>query len=423
MDDHFQSFKKINFSSDRRNKKTFKRFLPILLVVAIVLGLIFLWSFFSTTSSIIQFAFGGVGGSHIKSTDGRVNILLLGLAGGKHDGTLLTDSIIVASYDLKSHNVTFISIPRDLWLDGIKNKVNAAYEFGLEPKNGGNGLKFAEDKIDDILGIPIHYGIRIDFSGFSKAIDLVNGVDVNVPKAFDDYNYPITGKEDDLCGLQEKEKELTDNEAKQFKLIPGTPDESPNPSPSGDLPKKKYEQSSTHRYKVLVDSNDKIATSSADFACRFEHIHFDAKLTHMDGETALKFVRSRMGTNGEGSDFARSRRQQLVIQSFRTKVLSLDTLFNPSKIAGLLGTFGESVDTDISSDTYLEFYNLAKAMNQVDNIVLGDLGGGKSVFVTGAVSEYGAYVVIPPKNDFTSVKEFVNKKLTEDATASATVKK
>src|SRR5260221_10924886 len=268
-------------------RRKIKRLLA-LLVLALAAFLI--WNFFSSGTSVFNYAFSS---NPLKQTDDRVNILLLGIAGGNHDGALLTDSIIVASYQLKTHQVTLISIPRDVWIPDLNQKVNAAYEIG---KSNGRGLAFTEDKIDDILGIPIHYAIRLDFSAFTKAIDQIGGVDVNVPRAFDDYEYPIEGKENDLCGNVEKEIDLNPDQAKALNLNPG-------------------------KNKLLVDPTGKPATESAQFACRFEHpsLHFDQGLTHLDGVTALKFVRSRKGTNNEGSDFARSRRQQIVIQAFREK--------------------------------------------------------------------------------------------------------
>lgn len=393
--------KKLNMKSPidpkRKPEKRKKRWW--ILGVAVLLISLFIWFMSqSSGSAVFQYAMSAAGGPTIKSTDDRVNVLLLGLAGGKHDGAMLTDSIIIASYHMKSNKVTMISVPRDLWMDGIKEKVNAAYEVGEERPEGG--LAFASDKIDDVIGIPIHYAVRIDFAGFAKAIDLVEGVDVDVPKTFDDFNYPITGKEDDLCGLIEKEVEISPEQAESLKMKPG-------------------------KQKVLVDTSDKIATQSSDFACRFEHLHFNKGVTHMDGETALKFVRSRMGTNGEGSDFARSRRQQLVIQAFRDKALSLSTLFNPSKISGLLNTFGQSVDTNIPKDDYLEFYNIAKNIKGISTIVLGDIGNGKSVLVVGDVSKYGRFVMVPPNDDYLPLQQFVKMKLDEDsqeATPSAQTK-
>lgn len=388
---HELKLKRLKLQQDDSKRFFSKKFEKVLVIVSLLVGLTVLWSLLTSTSSVFQFVFSNEG---FKSTDNRVNILFLGLAGGTHAGAELTDSIIVASYNLKTHQVLLISIPRDLWLSAINAKVNALYEIGFKSQNGGNGLKFAEDKIDDILGIPIHYGIRLDFNGFSKAIDSVGGVDIDVPKAFDDYNYPIEGKEEDPCGLVEKEVDLSQDQiqalnASGLNLKPG-------------------------KNEVLVDPlyPEKIATSSADFACRFEHVNFEKGIIHMDGITSLKFVRSRQGTNGEGSDFARSRRQQLVIQAFRNKALSIQTLTNPQKISELLKTFGQSIETDIPLERSLDFYKLIKNVDGVRSLVLGDLGNGRSILVNPPPAEYGgAYVLIPPDNNFSSLKEFLKGEL------------
>src|SRR3970282_549133 len=89
------------------------------------------------------------------------------------------------------------------------------------------------------------------------------------------------------------------------------------------------------------------------FTCRYEELSFTKGLKHMDGTTVLKFVRSRHGTGGEGSDFARSARQQKVILAFRQKVLSTETLTSPQKIIDLSKTFGDTIDTAITdADTH-----------------------------------------------------------------------
>lgn len=391
-----ENIKQINLQKPKERKRFLKKIKPLLILMAILFIATFIWSFFSSTSSVFKYGFGNVlNPNPLKQTDGRVNVLLLGTAGGKHDGPDLTDSIIVASYHLKSGKVTLISIPRDLWLESIKQKVNAAYVLGKEKdENKTNaGLKFAEDKIDDIVGIPIHYGVRLDFDGFAQAIDQVGGINVEVPKAFDDYNYPIAGRENDLCGYREEERDFSEQEAKQLNIPVG-------------------------KRKVFIDPEGKVATDSADlnFYCRFERIRFEQGVVYMNGETALKFVRSRMGTNNEGTDFARSRRQQIVIQAFREKALSIQTLANPGKVTGLISTFGDSIETDIPMDKVLEFYNLAKNVSGTTSIVLGDLGDGNSILINPPYSDYGgAYVLIPPNNDFTKIKEFIKRKLDEQA--------
>lgn len=389
----------------RRNDPFGKKqnaFIKIAVLIG-VLGIIIYaiwWFFTSSGTGAFEFAFKR---NAFKQEDGRVNMLLLGNAGGKHAGALLTDSIIVVSYDLKMSKAVLFSIPRDLWLDNVDAKVNTVYQAGK--KETGNGLKYAEEKIGEVLGIPIHYGVRVDFNGFSKAINLVEGIDVDVPKTFDDYNYPIEDKEEDLCGLTEKEIEMTQEDFTRLKLPLDTP------VASGTEEGKK-------KYKVLVGLNDKIASESSDFACRFEHIHFDTGITKMDGSTALKFVRSRTGTNGEGSDFARSLRQQLVLDAFRKKALSLETLLDPKKIFGLAATFGESLETDIGQDKFLDFYKLSKKLESTEHIVLGDLGKGGSVFVVGSPGKYGAFALIPKNDDWKTVTDFVKHKLEGTPSAS-----
>ena len=61
----------------------------------------------------------------------------------------------------------------------------------------------------------------------------------------------------------------------------------------------------------------------------------------MDGDTALKFVRSRHGNNGEGSDFARIKRQQKIIMAAKDKMTSFNTLINPHKITSLFTLFNK----------------------------------------------------------------------------------
>ena len=67
----------------------------------------------------------------------------------------------------------------------------------------------------------------------------------------------------------------------------------------------------------------------------------------MDGETALKFVRSRYAQGDEGTDLARAKRQQRVILALKDKVLSRDIIFSPSKLLELKKAVEESVETDI----------------------------------------------------------------------------
>ena len=78
-----------------------------------------------------------------------------------------------------------------------------------------------------------------------------------------------------------------------------------------------------------------------------ETIKFDVGKQIMDGSTALKFTRSRYSEGDEGSDFARSIRQEQVMKAIREKIIK-----NPLKIIDLQKLAKEIVKTDATPDLY-----------------------------------------------------------------------
>lgn len=294
-----------------------------LIVVGIFVAILAIF-FIAKTASFYPFLFQLFfdKGVNLKQTDNRVNILVLGIGGGNHDGPNLTDTIILTSLDEKGKKVTLSSIPRDLWfpdLDGKDKKINNAYSDG-ELKRKGGGLPLAKAAVSKITGQRVDYVVRIDFSGFVKAVDIIGGLDVNVENSFDDYEYPISGKENDPCGKTEEDLEALATMSAEQQVL--------------DLP------------------------------CRYKHLHFDKGLNHMDGQTALEFVRSRHAVGDEGSDFARSKRQEKIINAFKEKVLSAETLINPAKILNLYSVLKDSIDTDIKQEEFDDFIRLAQKMSK-----------------------------------------------------------
>lgn len=350
----------------------------LILVGAVLAGLLIYWMGVGG-SSAFNYVFRG---TSLKTEDGRISVLFLGIAGGKHDGATLTDTVMVASYDLKTHRADLISIPRDLWLEKHKARVNTLYQTGLLQ---GDGLSFTRGEISEMLGISIPYAIRVDFSGFIKAIDLINGVDVDVVQSFDDYEYPVEGREDDLCGNKEQEVDIDEGKSRELNIPEG-------------------------KQRVYLKVDGKIATTSADLdlSCRFEHVSFKKGTAHMNGETALKFTRSRHGDNQEGSDFARSQRQQLILESFKNRVLSIETLTDLSKLVNLAKTFGDSIQTDIPQSKYLELAALTQKITGTRSYVI-DFNGKNPLLIHPNPLDYGgAWVLIPPNNDFTNIKKFMD---------------
>lgn len=289
------------------------------------------------------------------------NILLLGNGDPSHEGASLTDSMMVVHLDIPNKKAVLISLPRDIWIGN--QKINFAYLNGR--KNGGESTGFTSVRqaVSTVTGLPIHYAILIDFNGFVQAIDNLGGISVNVPKTFDDYYYPITGKELDNCGMSPEQ------------LV------SINATMSGFNLEKQY-------------------------SCRYEHLHFDAGKNQMNGQTAIKFVRSRH-SNQDGNDFARGIRQQSVILGIKDKLLSLDAL---NKIPTFFNQANRLLKTDLNLKTTQAIgdlivnpkeYKITKIGLSDQNVFVSSTGPGKQ------------YILIPKEGieNWSGVQTYINNQL------------
>ncbi|PIP75236.1 hypothetical protein COW86_04900, partial [Candidatus Kuenenbacteria bacterium CG22_combo_CG10-13_8_21_14_all_39_9] len=76
-------------------------------------------------------------------------------------------------------------------------------------------------------------------------------------------------------------------------------------------------------------------------------ISFNQGIEHMDGQRALQFARSRHGDNGEGSDFARAKRQQKILFAVKDKILNWKTLANPNRVYNIYNNITKNIQTNI----------------------------------------------------------------------------
>lgn len=112
----------------------------------------------------------------------RVNILVLGV---DKEGDR-SDTIIVLSLDPDAGRLGVMSIPRDTRVKipgrGTSEKIAHANAYWDKDMSGtARSMK----AVEELLGIPIHYFIRINFRGFERLIDFIGGVETDVP--FDMY--------------------------------------------------------------------------------------------------------------------------------------------------------------------------------------------------------------------------------------------
>lgn len=264
------------------------------------------------------------------------NVLLMGYGGPGHDGAYLTDTMIVVHIDLAKKKAATVSIPRDIWVKlptksqtPFHAKVNTLYQTEKFPETFPDvePVDLVRNTVQDITGLLIDNVVTIDFNGFKKAIDILGGVDISVQQAFTDQQYPLDGKEDDLCGKEEK-----------------------------DLPEL-----------------EKIATESSPieaFPCRYETLNFSAGAQTMDGARALKYVRSRHGNVG-GGDFGRAARQQQFIIGLREKLTSLNVI---TSLTPLLDELKNNITIDVDQKTMQKFLGEAPHIKsyKLDHSVMSD---------------------------------------------------
>ncbi len=126
----------------------------------------------------------------------RVNILLLGVGGEGHKGKYLTDTIALVSINPKTFQSAILSIPRDLYVkipnSNYKTKINALYTYGLRNRNlpPEESASLITKSVENITGEKVNYYVILDFSGFKKIIEILDGVNVQVENDIVDHYYP-----------------------------------------------------------------------------------------------------------------------------------------------------------------------------------------------------------------------------------------
>lgn len=140
------------------------------------------------------------------ASDGRLNILLLGGDAGDGRVGLRPDSIHLVSVDVETGEPALISLPRNLerarfaegtpaaeeFPDGFTGEgdpadylLNATWTYGEEnpelfPGEDGPGATAVQQAVSGTLGVPIHYYVVIDLTGFRDLVDALGGITVRV---------------------------------------------------------------------------------------------------------------------------------------------------------------------------------------------------------------------------------------------------
>ncbi|MEK7168740.1 MAG: LCP family protein [Patescibacteria group bacterium] len=211
------------------------------------------------------------------------------------------------------------------------------------------GFEMAKNSVTSITGQQINYTAVIDFSLFKDLIDSIGGIDVVVENDFIDEKYPIEDKENDLC------------------------------------------------------NGDKL------FKCRYETIQFTQGKQKMDGELALRFVRSRNADGDEGTDLAREKRQQKVIEAVKEKLLSTDVILNPNTIKKIYDMAISHTETDINIKDGLSIVRFM--FESRENISFSSIPEDMLIVSQNDKKYDRQYVFLPASGRWKEVQEWLSKNI------------
>lgn len=249
----------------------------------------------------------------------RVTVLVLGVdyRPGEAEPPR-SDVVMLMSLDPATGDAAVLSIPRDLYVDipGYgPNRINTAYYFGEMYSEPGGGPGLASRTVENAFGVHIDHWVVFRFAAFERSIDMLGGIDVNVPKEIYDPAYP------------------------------------------------------TGNYGTEVFT-------------------ISAGAHHLNGETALKYVRTRHGDN----DLERNARQRATLLAIKKRLSDPAALARLlPQLPGFIGSLGENLQSDLSVPQMLQ---LGMEGLKVDSSKIRQLAIGSD-----AVSDYttaaGAQVLQP----------------------------
>ena len=328
-------------------------------------------------------------------TEGRINILLLGMRGeGVEGGGLLADTIMVLSIHPKNgegdmSKASLISIPRDLYVKvpgrDEQRKINAVYALGEERSHGGGGIEDMRTIVGEVTGLDIPYGVTINFQGFKDLVNAIGGITITLEQPFE--------------------------EGMQFRGLEKRCDGITYTVPSGSFEEKRIQRkngtyyANPKRYPLCFEKMTTAAIAELECGGNFK---LPAGENILDGDKALCYARARYTS----SDFDRARRQQEVIKLIKDKALSLGTLTDFSKVTAMLDSLGNNVSTNLEAwemKRMLELYQKAGDAGNMNQKVLENSEEGL-LYNPPQTKETG-YILLPIGDNYDRIRELFKNSL------------
>lgn len=277
-----------------------------------------------------------------KDAHGHTNILLLGQGDASHEGVDLTDTMMIASIDGEdTGSITLLSVPRDLYLLGIegvqRGRINELY------RNEKYEI-MQKQNLDDKAASPLALKETMRILGSLMGVELHHVIKI------------------DFIGVVEG-----------VDAIGGVEVDVPYTIVDNEYPTKNY------GYQTFMITKG---------------------LHTLDGETALKYARSRHST----SDFGRSARQQQLIGAIAEKMKTEGLLSSPGKLLELVSIAGKNMETSMTFGEMMGLAKLGKSLDRsrIVSVQLNDQNG-----LYGALPNPGGFLYAPPRDQFGGASVFL----------------
>ena len=273
----------------------------------------------------------------------RINFLLMGMGGKNHEGGYLADTIMIASLKPSTREVGLVSIPRDLTV----------------PVEGRGRIK--------VNSINAYAEFEKEGSGgkaTSQALSDILDIPIHYYGRVDFQGFINIINE--LGGIRVYVEQTLDD----------------------------------YRYPVMGKEE------ADNYEERYEHLHIEEGWQEMDGELALKYARSRHAQGAQGSDFARARRQQKVLEAAKRKFESTSLVMKPALIARVMNELKDHVSTDLEIWEIIRLWDLGKNIdkNEIHQEVLDD---GPDGLLQSYVSTSTGYILTPKSGDYEEIKYMI----------------
>ncbi len=331
-----------------RGKRPLLRRRGCLITALVLLLLVCVLSAFTFTTAQRVLAFGSAISTQspfstqtgYMGTSDRVNLLVMGYGGSGHDGAYLTDSMVVMSLLPSSHHTTLISVPRDLWVqipEGSGQYNKINYAYTYGSNNGANAVGGGTAAVQKVSAV--------------TGLDVKYWLTINF-QGFRDFINAIGGVD---------------------VYVP---------------------DSFTANYPANDDPN---------INPNWKKVKFTKGLHHMDGETAIEYARARyvLDNPAEGSDFARSARQQIIIKAALDKVKQTSTW--PS-LYNALNALQHAIYTNLSLADLIQFA-LKMDLNNAHRVGLSN----QNVLVDATAPDGES--ILQPANSWQAVQDYVKQQL------------